>query len=148
MTVLITEGGVFVAAQFRATEGRMAHIMKKQVLVYNLPAKTIARLRTELKALGCGVRAVTEKEQSIELGALAGMPGRIYKKAAAPDNAFHAKFVVICGFSGLGVDAVIMGLNRCGIGKDVLKAVLTATNSSWSSTKLYSEVSDEHTRLS
>ncbi len=118
--------------------------MKKQVLTYNIESEKISALRQELKGLGCAVREVSPKEYGVLLGALAGLDGYVYKKNAKPEGNVGSGFAVICGFSGVGIDAVLAAFRRSKLGGEVLKAVLTDTNARWNSVELYNEVKREH----
>ena len=118
--------------------------MKKTVLMYNFASDKLAAARSALKPLGCSVRGVSVKEQKAPVGALAGAAGYTSQKSKTPPESFSDGFIVICGFSGKGLDVVIAALASCGIKRDTLKAVMTDTNAAWSGAQLYKEVSREH----
>ncbi len=120
--------------------------MKKTVLLYNFSAERLKAVRRALTPLGCSVRCVSKKEFSQPVGALAGLSdvSCAADKKITPENDFSDEMLVICGFSGDGIDVFLNALKYGGVGRIALKAVLTEHNASWSGSELHRELKSEH----
>ena len=114
---------------------------KRIVLLYGFTSVRVKLIKAALSALGCGVRDVEKREYSLPVGGLAGLSGI---KSEGGSGNIDGEFMVICGYSGAGLDVVLDALKMSGVGRETLKAVLTETNASWSGPKLYNEVRAEH----
>lgn len=56
--------------------------------------------------------------------------------------------LVMCGFSGDGIDIVLGALRQAGVGAVPIKAVITPTNALWSGKRLFDELCEEHRAMS
>ncbi len=120
----------------------------KGVLLYNLSAEKLRKIRFLLFKLGLEGRAVAPEEYSLPVGSLAGIDGPSPAPEAAeePQEGFTEEMLVMCGLSSPQFSAFLNALrqNRCTV---ALKAVLTETNARWSSVELHRELRREHEAL-
>ena len=119
--------------------------MKKIILLYNFSPERVKQVRRAAAPLGCMAASVSKKDFLQPVGALAGLPGytRI-KNTGARSESFEGEMLVMCGFSGDGIDIVLGALKQGGIGYVPIKAVITPTNAQWSGKKLFDELCEEH----
>ena len=117
--------------------------MKKTVLLYHFDKEEERAAKTKLLPLKFSVHAVSAEEYRTPIGVLCGAD------EAEPDSSSDTvlefgKLAVMCGVVGDDVDKVLAALRKAGFGRDVLKAVMTPTNRTWSGAQLYSEIYKEH----
>ena len=114
----------------------------KGVLLYNISADKLKKIRVILLRLGLRAREVSPAEFDRPIGALAGLEGFEPAETAAGDP-FAGEMLVMCGLSSPQFSAFLNALrqNRCPV---ALKAVLTETNAGWSSVRLHRELAAEH----
>ncbi len=119
--------------------------MKKQVLIYNFDKEELSRAKRALLPLHFSVREVTREESLIPVGFIAGAV-----EDGTPDTGeyeFSGKLVVMAGFLGADLDRLLAAMRKAGFGRDVLKAMLTPSNCTWSGARLYSEIYREHMQM-
>ncbi len=119
--------------------------MKKTVLSYNLPAEEEAALR-RLAGDGVSVLSVPPGRFDVRLSALVKEDGE-EKRAAfeekTAEEPFRERMMVFAGFSEEAFDAFLSSLRTGKVGTGALKAVLTPSNSRWTSRELYWELVKE-----
>ncbi|MBQ1546453.1 MAG: DUF3783 domain-containing protein [Clostridia bacterium] len=120
--------------------------MKKKVLLYNFTPERVRGVRAALSPLDCGVVSVSQKDQLLSVGAVAGLAGYARTKSASGEL-FSEEMLVMYGFFGEGIDVVIHRLKTAGVGSVPLKAVVTETNAAWDGVTLYREIKAEHERM-
>lgn len=117
----------------------------KGVLLYNISADKLKKIRVILLRLGLQGRLVMEDEFALPVGQLAGVDGLSPAEKAQEDaeEAFREEMLVMCDLPSPVFSAFLNALrqNRCTV---ALKAVLTQTNAGWSSAKLHRELAAEH----
>ncbi len=117
----------------------------KGVLLYNISADKLKKIRVILLRLGLQGRLVMEDEFALPVGLLAGIEGLSPAESAQEDTgeAFREEMLVMCDLPSPVFSAFLKALrqNRCTV---ALKAVLTQTNAGWSSQRLHRELAAEH----
>lgn len=117
----------------------------KGVLLYNISADKLKKIRVILLRLGLQGRVVTPEEFMLPVGQLAGIEGLSPAETAQEDEgeAFREEMLVMCDLPSAVFSAFLNALrqNRCTV---ALKAVLTQTNAGWSSARLHRELAAEH----
>ncbi len=116
--------------------------MKKTVLLYNFDETELAKARRALLPLKFAVRAVKEEEYHLSVGYLTGLTDECEEKENSSGK--FGRLVVMGGFLSPDIDKLLAALRKAGFGRDVLKAVITPTNASWSGRELYEEIYKEH----
>ena len=120
----------------------------KGVLLYNISADKLKKIRVILLRLGLQGRVVTKAEFSLPVGQLAGIEGLspAEKAQEAAEETFREEMLVMCDLPSPVFSAFLNALrqNRCPV---ALKAVLTETNARWSSVELHRELRREHEAL-
>lgn len=137
-------------------------MMKPIVLFYNVSDRTrLLKIYQALLPLGFRIKLVEKEEYGQPLGVLAGLDKETEaesltdlgeeKITSAPASGLHGERVdfsdemaVMAGFTSAQVDLFILALRKKGVGRIDYKAVLTPTNRSWDSVKLYQEIKKEH----
>ena len=117
----------------------------KGVLLYNISADKLKKIRVILLRLGLQGRVVTPEEFMLPVGQLAGLDGLSPAETAqeGAEEAFREEMLVMCDLPSAVFSAFLNALrqNRCTV---ALKAVLTQTNAGWSSARLHRELAAEH----
>jgi hypothetical protein len=117
----------------------------KGVLLYNISADKLKKIRVILLRLGLHGRVVTPEEFMLPVGQLAGIEGLSPAETAQEDagEVFREEMLVMCDLPSAVFSAFLNALpqNRCTV---ALKAVLTQTNAGWSSQRLHRELAAEH----
>ena len=117
----------------------------KGLLLYNISADKLKKIRVILLRLGLQGRVVTPEEFMLPVGQLAGLDGLSPAETAqeGAEEAFREEMLVMCDLPSAVFSAFLNALrqNRCTV---ALKAVLTQTNAGWSSARLHRELAAEH----
>ena len=117
----------------------------KGVLLYNISAEKLKKIRVILLRLGLTGRVVRTEEFALPVGQLAGLDGLSPAETAqeGAEEAFREEMLVMCDLPSSVFSAFLNALrqNRCTV---ALKAVLTETNAGWSSERLHRELAAEH----
>ncbi len=120
----------------------------KGVLLYNIAADKLKKIRMILLRLGLQGRVVTAEDFAQPVGQLAGLAGFSPAETAQEDagEAFREEMLVMCDLPSTVFSAFLNALrqNRCPV---ALKAVLTETNAGWSSVRLHRELAAEHAAM-
>lgn len=120
--------------------------MKETVLLYNFDSVRLPLAKRALLPLKISVKAVDKQDYSQQIGYVAGLKG-FEKTEDSHAGTFHDEMLVMCGFSGQKINALINALNKGGIGRVPLKAMLTPSNVSWNSVQLYEAVKADHEEM-
>lgn len=117
----------------------------KGVLLYNISADKLKKIRVILLRLGLQGRVVTEEEFALPVGQLTGVEGLSPAETSqeGSEESFREEMLVMCDLPSPVFSAFLNALrqNRCPV---ALKAVLTETNAGWSSARLHRELAAEH----
>ncbi len=120
--------------------------MKKTVLLYNFDSEEQAKAKRTLLPLHFAVKNVENEEMLLSVGYLAGLTDSEEKRDYSGDS--FGKMLVMGGFLGSDIDKLLAAMRKAGFGRDVLKAVITPTNSAWCGGELYSEIYKDHIQMS
>ena len=117
----------------------------KGVLLYNISADKLKKIRVILLRLGLQGRVITPEEFSLPVGHLAGIEGLSPAETpqAGSEESFREEMLVMCDLPSPVFSAFLNALrqNCCPV---ALKAVLTEINAGWSSVRLHRELAAEH----
>ncbi len=121
--------------------------MKEIVLFYNFSEERMHKVRRALLPLKMCIKTVCKEDFLQPVGALVGM-----KDIALTDNkyagdGFTDEMIVMSGFTSYRIDALIRALNKNGLGRVDLKAVITHTNREWNSIRLYNAIKADHEEM-
>ncbi len=116
--------------------------MKKTVLLYNFNEEELPKVKRVLWPLKFFVKPVSTEELALSVGYLTGQTPDSTPKPV-PEGSF-GKLIVMSGFLNADLDKLLAAMRKVGYSKDVLKAVVTPTNSDWCGPQLYAEVLKEH----
>lgn len=114
--------------------------MKPMILVFNIPADKLSKLRFTCMRLGIQVCPVEAADYGQTIGALCGMAERT--DAPAPEERFTGDMLVMANFNQQLANRLLAALKQ---GKLFihLKAVVTPTNAHWTPVQLYKELTAE-----
>lgn len=123
--------------------------MNEIALFYNFSEERMRKARFALLPLRIRTKTVSKSEFNQPLGYLAGIKGIEPAETEFVGSGFDEEMIVMHNFTNKTVDSLIRALNKCGVGRVPLKAVITPTNKDWNSVQLFEAVkadSDEMTR--
>lgn len=120
--------------------------MKATLLTYNLTENRLNHLRFLCLRLGIAVRPVPPEEWGLPLSALIGLSAPA-GDAPAPAGTFFDEMLVMCGFTGLMVNALLNAMRQARMAPVALKAVLTPNNAAWDSLYLHAQLLEEHAAM-
>lgn len=118
--------------------------MSPTILVFNLPAEKLAKLRFTCMRLGVQVKAVPPQDWGQPLGALCGMAP--LGEAAAPEATFAEEMLVMANLTTSLANRLLAALKQSRLPIS-LKAVLTPTNVHWTPVQLHAELTAERAAL-
>lgn len=121
--------------------------MKETVLLYNFNEDRAVKIQRALLPLKIRIRAVGIDEYSQPLGYLAGIKGIEPSNKKYSGNGFNDELMLICGINQVKLQSLLNALYKNGVGRIDLKAMLTPTNISWDSIKLYEAVKADHEEM-
>lgn len=114
--------------------------MSPMILVFNVPADKLAKLRFTCMRLGIQVRPVEQADYGQTIGALCGMAERT--DAPAPEETLAEDMLVMANFTQQLANRLLAALKQ-GRLPIRLKAVVTPTNATWNPVQLYTELTAE-----
>jgi len=115
-------------------------LMKPMILVFNIPADKLAKLRFTCMRLGIQVRPVEAAEYGQPIGALCGMAE--ITDVPAPEETFTEDMLVMANFTTQLANRLLAALKQ-GRLPIRLKAVVTPTNAAWNPVQLHKELTAE-----
>ena len=121
--------------------------MKETVLLYNFSDERLGKIRRTLLPLKIRIKTVGVDEYSQPLGFLAGIAGIEPLTETYIGDGFKDELMLICGLNQVKLQALLNALYKNGVGRIDLKAMLTPTNISWNSTRLYEAVKADHEEM-
>lgn len=121
--------------------------MRETVLLYNFNSERLPKIKRALLPLKFCLKTVNKEDFLQPIGYLAGIKEIEPVKEKYNDNGFSDEMIIMCGFTSTKIDALIRALNKNGIGKVNLKAVITPTNRVWSSIQLYEAVKADYKKM-
>lgn len=115
------------------------------VLLYNLNQSEKGRkIKFILIRMGIKIKNIAKEDYLQPVGALAGIPGIERNELLYTENGFEEEMLVMKGFSEHQLNDFLNFFRREKIEKVNLKAVLTPSNQTWTSLRLYEELKKEH----
>lgn len=114
--------------------------MKPMILVFNIPADKLSKLRFTCMRLGIQVCPVETADYGQTIGALCGMADRT--DAPAPEETFTEDMLVMANFTQQLANRLLAALKQ-GRLPIRLKAVVTPTNAHWNPVELHRELTAE-----
>lgn len=114
-----------------------------QILLFNIGADKLRRLRPLALRLGIRCRSIAPEEQGKALGTLCGREGFETAGEDASAVPFQTEMLVMDALSPAQFHGLLDGLRR-ERATVALKAVVTESNLSWTAARLQRELSAEH----
>lgn len=121
--------------------------MRETVLLYNFDGDRLPKVKRALLPLKFFIKTVSKEDFSQPIGVLAGIKGIEPVEGKYDGDGFDDEMIVMGGFTSAKIDALVRALNKNGIGKIDLKAVITPTNVNWNSVELYKAVKADHDEM-
>ncbi|MGN1458257.1 MAG: DUF3783 domain-containing protein [Acutalibacteraceae bacterium] len=121
--------------------------MRETVLLYNFDSERLPKVKRALMPLKFFLKTVSKEDFSQPIGVLAGIKGIEPVEEKYDGDGFDDEMIVMGGFTSAKIDALVRALNKNGIGKIALKAVITPTNVNWNSVELYKAVKADHDEM-
>ena len=118
--------------------------MKPMILVFNIPADKLSKLRFTCMRLGIQVCPVEAGDYGQTIGALCGMADRT--DAPAPEETFTEDMLVMANFTQQLANRLLAALKQ-GRLPIRLKAVVTPTNAHWNPVELHEELTAERAAI-
>lgn len=122
--------------------------MNEIALFYNFSEERMRKAKFALLPLKIRTKSVDKSEYGQPLGFLAGIKGIEPSNDECNEPCFEEEMIVMHNFSSKTVDGLIRALNKCGVGRVPLKAVITQTNKDWNSIQLYNAVKADYEEMS
>lgn len=122
--------------------------MNEIALFYNFSEERMRKAKFALLPLKIRTKAVSKSEYNHSLGYLAGIKEIEPAETEFDGNGFDEEMIVMHNFTSKTVDDLIRALNKCGVGRVPLKAVITPTNKDWNSVQLYNAVKADFNEMS
>ena len=114
--------------------------MNEIALFYNFSEERMRKAKFSLLPLKIRTKAVSKAEFNQPLGFLAGIKDIEPSKTEFDGEGFDEEMIVMHNFTSKTIDNLIRALNKCGVGRVPLKAVITPTNKDWNSVQLFKAV--------
>ena len=112
--------------------------MEPTVLMYNLPPASRTQVELLCRELGAAARNVEKPKQGLSLGALVGLLPEVPGGSQVP-----GEMLVMAYFDRDMLDAFLRGFRARQIPPIPHKAMLTLTNTAWTGSELYENLSRE-----
>lgn len=122
--------------------------MNEIALFYNFSEERLRKAKFALLPLKIRIKTVSRTEYNQPLGYLAGIKGIEPVSENADGTGFDEEMIVMHNFTSRTVDNLIRALNKCGVGRVPLKAVITPTNKEWNSIQLFEAVKADSEEMS
>ncbi len=119
--------------------------MKKTVLLYNFDERELSVLKRAIMPLHFCIKVVDGDDIFLPVGYLSGITHNSEKREYHGE--FSDRLVVMGGFGSSDIDRLILVMRKAGFGRDILKAVVTPSNSEWCGAELFDEVNKERKLL-
>lgn len=125
---------------------------KKELVLYYRPrgAANPAKLKGVLVNMGIRIRNIQPDQLEEKIGFLAGIEG--FEKKEKEENSqepeeLTREVLVMHQFTNDRLEEFLLRLRKAGVPRVELKAVVTATNASWTFRQLYQELCREHQEM-
>lgn len=122
--------------------------MNEIALFYNFSEDRMRKAKFALLPLKIRIKTVSRTEYNQPLGYLAGIKGVEPVSENSDRMGFDEEMIVMHNFTSRTIDNLIRALNKCGVGRVPLKAVITPTNKDWNSVQLFEAVKADSEEMS
>lgn len=113
------------------------------VLLYNFKDERLKMTKMVCMMLQIRFKEVAASEYNQPLGALLGLPDVAAVAEAYTGDELAEEMLLLQGFDGSKLQKFLTALQRVGVGRIDLKAMLTENNQIWSGLALYEELCKE-----
>ena len=110
--------------------------MKELAMFYNFSDERLRKAKFALMPLKIQVKKVEKEDFNQPIGFLAGIKGIEPAAEKFDGDGFDEEMIVMHNFTNKTIDSLIRVLNKCGVGRVPLKAVITPTSKDWDSLTL------------
>lgn len=121
--------------------------MREIALFYNFSDERLRKAKFALMPQKFSVIGVKKEDFCQPIGYLAGIKDICAKDEKYSGDGFSDEMIVMHNFTSQKIDVLIRALNKHGIGRVPLKAVVTPTNKNWDSIKLYEAVKADYEEM-
>ncbi len=112
-------------------------------LLYNFTGKKAEMTKMVCMMMNIRFKSVGQEDYHQPLGALLGMEDVPLKEAKADNAPMAEEMLLLHGFNSDKLQKFLTALQRVGVGRIDLKAMLTENNRTWSGLDLYEELCQE-----
>ena len=121
--------------------------MKELAMFYNFSDERFRKAKFALMPLKIQVKKVEKKDFNQPIGFLAGIKGVEPVAEKFDGDGFDEEMIVMHNFTNKTIDSLIKALNKCGVGRVPLKAVITPTSKDWDSLTLIKALKADHEEM-
>ena len=122
--------------------------MNEIALFYNFSEERMRKAKFALLPLKIRIKTVSRTEYNQPIGYLAGIKGIEPVSENSDGTGFDEEMIVMHNFTSRTIDSLIRALNKCGVGRVPLKAIITPTNKDWNSIRLFEAVKADSEEMS
>ena len=112
-------------------------------LLYNFNEEKLKMIKMVCMMMQVRFKEVARAEYEQPLGALLGISGIENHGEVYQGEEFQEEMLVLHGFDGSKLQKFLIALQRVGVGRIELKAMITENNKSWNGLALYEELCQE-----
>lgn len=121
--------------------------MNELALFYNFSDERLRKAKFALMPLKIRVKKVEKEDFNQPIGYLAGIKEIEPVAEKFDDDGFDDEMIVMHNFTSKTIDSLIKALNKCGVGRVPLKAVITPTSKDWDSLTLIKALKADHEEM-
>lgn len=121
--------------------------MKELAMFYNFSDERFRKAKFSLMPLKIQVKKVEKEDFNQPIGFLAGIKGVEPVAEKFDGDGFDEEMIVMHNFTNKTIDSLIRVLNKCGVGRVPLKAVITPTSKEWDSLTLIKALKADHEEM-
>ncbi len=121
--------------------------MKELAMFYNFSDERFRKAKFALMPLKIQVKKVEKEDFNQPIGFLAGIKGVEPAAEKFDGDGFDEEMIVMHNFTNKTIDSLIKALNKCGVGRVSLKAVITPTSKDWDSLTLIKALKADHEEM-
>ena len=118
--------------------------MKELAMFYNFSDERFRKAKFALMPLKIQVKKVEKEDFNQPIGYLAGIKGVEPVAEKFDGDGFDEEMIVMHNFTN---KTLIRALNKCGVGRVPLKAVITPTSKGWDSLTLIKALKADHEEM-
>ena len=121
--------------------------MNELALFYNFSDERLRKAKFALMPLKIRVKKVEKEDFNQPIGFLADIKGITPVAEKYDGSGFDDEMIVMHNFTSKSIDLLIKALNKCGVGRVPLKAVITPTSKEWDSITLIKALKADHEEM-